>query len=133
MGGEAGVMGEQRVKQIEARRRVLVKSMLGLRSMCRGALSEQYLKGQRADGEEVERGPYYVLSRWVQGKNQSRRVRADEASEVKRDLANHEEFERLCEEFSQLTEELGRWEREPAVLEEESKKKPKLRSKRARK
>jgi hypothetical protein len=131
MDGEAASM--QRVTQIEARRIEIVKEMLAMRSMCRGALSEQYLKGRRADGAEVEHGPYYVLSHWVQGKNQSRRVRAGDVEEVKRDLAHYEQFSRWCEEFARLTEELGRLEREQAVVEAASKKKPKLRSKRLRK
>ena len=126
-------MIDQQIKQIEAQRVETVNRMLEIRSMCRGALSEQFLTGRLANGEEVERGPYYVLSCWTEGKNRSRRVRAREVTTIKRDLDKYEEFGRLCDEFSRLTEELGRLERERIELKDDSKKNSNSQSRRTRK
>jgi hypothetical protein len=127
-------MDERRIEQIEARRREVADAMLAIGSMCQGALSEQYLKAPgKGKEEQAQYGPYFVLSRWEQGKNRSRRIRADEVGEVKRDLANYQTFTRLCEEFASLTEELGRLKREQPGLDAASKKKSRSHSKRTRK
>lgn len=122
------------VQAIEERRRELVEELLGMRSLVRGALTEQYLKVPQK-GQEVPalRGPYYVLSQSVKGRTQSRRVKKKEAERVRQDVSNYKCFEAVCCELAALTEQLGNLERESRASEEALKKGLKSRSNRAKK
>ena len=77
---------------------------------------------RKGKGEAVMRGPYYVLSRRVDGKTRSRRVRAGELKRVREEVANYKRFVKLCKEFEELTEQLGALERDASVTEEAVKK-----------
>jgi hypothetical protein len=110
-------------RELERNRERLVKKMLGIRSMRRGTLNEQFVERKR-DGlptGEV-RGPYYVLSRRHEGKTVSERVSGAELQDVRDDLDRYKEFTRLCEEFAKATESLGEYERDRAASEEAEKK-----------
>lgn len=125
---------EKAIRELEARRRALVEQLLDVRSLVRGSLTEQYLKVPQVGSEEpAVRGPYYVLSRSERGRTKSERVRKDEVKRVKHDVANYKRFTALCEELTQVTEHLGGVERQAAASEETQKKKPTLRSNKARK
>ena len=81
--------------------------------MDRSTLNEQMLPVRhKGNSEPVLRGPYYVLSRWEDGRARSRRVRGQELKRLKRDIDNHRRFKQLCEEFVTLTERLGALERQ---------------------
>ncbi len=122
------------VQEIEKRRHEILAEMGALRSMERATLKEQMLPVKRKDRDEpVMRGPYYLLARWIDGKTHSRRVPRKEVERVKQDVANHQRFKALCEEFAVLTEQLGELEREAATEDAGVKKKPKSRSRRAKK
>jgi len=100
------------IPNIEQRRENILNEMRALRSLCAASLSEQMLpvkhKGKK---EPVMRGPYFVLSHRQEGKTRSRRVRAEELEQVKKDVANHEHFVALSKEFVELTQRLGELER----------------------
>ena len=101
----------QGIQEIEARRQALMKEMLSIRSMRRGAINEQYfkIKGKK----ESLRGPYYVISRRQGGKTVSMRITsAKQLEQVKKDVAAHKRFVQLCKEFEALTERLGEFERQ---------------------
>lgn len=67
-----------RVKEVEKRRREILKEMGGIRSMRRGSVNEQFLKvPQKGKKEPVLRGPYYVFSRFEKGKG-TKSYRLDE-------------------------------------------------------
>lgn len=118
--------------QIERRRNALLEEMAAIRSLERATLSKQMLRVKhKGKKEPVLRGPYYVLARWENGKTQSRRVRAEELERLQRDVANHERFMALCEEFMELTQRLGELEREGDAEREALKKGLKSRSSRA--
>lgn len=107
---------------LDARRRQVVQEMLAIRSLCRGTLSEQFVErvlDGKATGEM--RGPYFVLSRNVQGRTESSRVRRKDAERVRADLDRHAQFMALCEDFIRLTEQLGQLERDTVVDEAEKK------------
>lgn len=87
--------------------------MLSIRSMCRGTISEQFVRAHHVGKKvPVERGPYYVLSCWKGGRNQSRRIPAGELDRTRADLANHARFRALCRDFEEVTEGLGAVQRE---------------------
>lgn len=118
------------ISEIEQRRKLVLAQMSALRSMRAAALSEQMLpvphKGHK---EPVMRGPYYVLSRRVDGKTRSQRVPAEDVEQVKKEVANHKKFLALCREFEELTERLGALEREATASDEAEKKGLKSRKK----
>ncbi len=123
-----------KVEQIEQRRAQIVKQARTIRSMELGTLTEQMLPVRHKNKTHpVLRGPYYVLSRWENGKTRSRRVGKDELEQVQRDVANRKEFESLCAEFRELTHELGVLERTQAAADEALKKGLKPPSSKARK
>lgn len=116
---------------LDKKRQDLLKQMASIRSMLPAALSEQMLPvPHRGKKEPVMRGPYYVLSRWENGKSRSRRVNKAELEQVKADVANYKRFVALCEEFVDLTRRLGDAERQAAAEQEAVKKGLKSRSKR---
>ena len=122
------------VQAIEERRREVVALLLAMRSMVRGALTEQFLKvPHKGKDEPALLGPYYVLSRSVKGRTQSSRVKKKEVEQVRLGVDNYKRFESLCTEFAELTERLGELEHEAGASESDLKKKPKLRSNRAKK
>jgi len=47
--------------------------------------------------------PFYKLQCWHKGRNQTRYVPAEEVPAVREALAGHEQFQRLAEEFADLT------------------------------
>ena len=110
-------------QELEAKREALVHRMLTIRSMRRGALSEQYVARTRK-GEPTGdyRGPYYVLSRRHGGRTVSQRIDRGDVDQVREDLEHYEVFMQLCDEFVEVTEQLGQHERRQGAAEDTLKK-----------
>jgi hypothetical protein len=103
-----------RIKEIEKRRKEILREMGGIRSMRRGSVNEQFLKvSHKGKKEPVLRGPYYVFSRHEKGKGTKsyRLTSANEVENARRDVEAHKRFQELCREYEELTEEVGRLER----------------------
>ena len=116
-------------RALEKERQDVLKAMADIRSMQPGALSEQMLRVRhKGKARPVLRGPYYVLSRWQNGKNCSRRVKKKDLAQVKADVANYERFMALSERFVTLTRRLGEVERSEDAAVRELKKGLKSRS-----
>ena len=114
-------------QRLQARRQRVVEQMMGLGSMKRGTLNEQYLRvPQKGRPEPALRGPYYVLSRKEAGKTVSERVAPGRVERVREDIARYNRFLELSREFVEISEQLGAGE-EP---EEPLKKTAKWRSRR---
>ena len=47
-------------------------------------------------------GPFFKFQIWQDGRNQTRRVRADEAQILREDIDNFHRFEQLCGQLAQL-------------------------------
>ena len=110
--------------KIERRRSEILEQLRDIRSLEKGTLKEQMLKVKHKDKEEpVLRGPYYVLARWANGKTQSRRVRGEELEHLKVDVANYQRLKLLVCEYEELTEQLGKHERDEGATAEVLKKK----------
>ena len=73
----------------------------------RGTLSQQFFKRRKA-GHEVVYGPYYVLQHSVAGRHYSQRVPANEVLPVQNAIEGRERFEKLAQEFVEITERLTR-------------------------
>lgn len=120
------------VQTLERQREQVLRAMAELRSMETGSLSSQMLKvAHKGKKTPALRGPYYVLSRWENGKSHSRRVRKEELAQVRCDVANYQRFMELCEQFVDLTRRLGALEREEETDREQVKKGLKSRSSKA--
>jgi len=89
------------------RKTEILQEMAEIDRMQRGRLSEQFFKRTK-DGREVTLGPYYVLQRWGEGKNVSRRVPAPEVDAVQSAIDGYERFEKLATEFVEITEAMTR-------------------------
>ena len=89
------------------RRDEILQEMAKIDRMQRGTLSEQFFKAKKA-GREVIHGPYYVLQQWMNGKHRSQRVPAKEILPVRGAIEGRERFEKLAQEFIEITERLTR-------------------------
>ncbi len=70
----------------------------------RGRLFEQYYTRTASDGTERRIGPYYVLTRSVNGKTVSERVRREDAPRVREELARGETLAGLVEKLWEAAE-----------------------------
>ncbi len=111
------------IKEVEARRRAILEEMGSIRSMRRGTINEQFVKVKsKLRDDAVLRGPYYVISRNEDGKTVSERLRTpEELALAQDDVKRHKKFTALCQEYEELTELLGRLEKEAGVFDKEKK------------
>lgn len=113
-----------RIQELETRREAILSEMRSLRCLRRGTINEQYLKVRhQGKTEPVLRGPYYVFSRRGEGKTVGYRLTTPQAvAQARADIAAHKRFVALCQEFVEVTEELGALARQ-ATGERETEKK----------
>jgi len=98
------------------RRQEILKEINTITHMERGKLCAQSLGPGSA--------PFYKLQCWHQGKNHTRYVPADEVPAVQKALAEHHRFQRLAEEFVELTVALTRAEQAAGAKKNSTKSKP---------
>jgi len=89
------------------RKAQILQQMAEIDRMQRGRLSEQFFKKTK-QGQEILLGPYYVLQRWSEGKNLSERVPSQAVASMRAAIEGYERFEKLAEEYVELTERLTR-------------------------
>ena len=101
------------IKEIEARREVILSEIRSIRSMKKGSIAKQYQKvHHKGKKEPVLRGPYYNFTYKEGKKTVGRRLTTREDLEaVRKDVAAHKRFVELCKEFERLTEKLGELEK----------------------
>ena len=89
-------------KTTPATRESILQHLSSITLMRRGTLSEQSFERKTPDGRTVRFGPYFKFQIWQDGRNQTRRVGADEARTLREDIDNFHRFEELCGQLSQL-------------------------------
>ena len=67
-----------------------------------GALAEEY-RPRVVGGVEGAAGPYFKHQEWKEGRNHSRRVPSQEAVPLREAIKGRQRFEKLSEEFVELT------------------------------
>ena len=105
------------IQQIESRRLAVLENIKAIRSMRRGAITEQFFpvlrKGQK---QAARRGPYYVFTRHQGSKTVSRRLTTPQAlQQTREDIDAFKRFQALCREYEQITEKLGQLEQETGL------------------
>lgn len=93
---------------LEQQRQGLLRQLADLRELRRGSLTEQYLTVKHADGSQVKRGPYPLLTRKEANKTVS--VRLTDPSVVplyRRQLQAMRQFESVIDQLVRLGEQLG--------------------------
>jgi len=93
---------------LEQQRQGLLRQLADLRELRRGSLTEQFLTVKHADGSQVKRGPYPLLTRKEANKTVS--VRLTDPSVVplyRQQLQAMRQFEGVIDQLVRLGEQLG--------------------------
>ena len=80
------------------------------RPMRRGSVSERYVKCNKAgcscaDHADARHGPYYSVTRVVKGRTKSRWLDAEQARQVREQIATGQKFRELVEAYWQTCEQ----------------------------
>lgn len=103
----------EKIAELEARREQILKEMRGMRAMRKGSVMEQYLKARKTGREEpVLRGPYWLYTRKEKGKSVGQRLSREQAGRYQEEVQAFHRFQSLCNEYAQITEQLGELEQE---------------------
>ncbi len=99
------------------------------RSMRRGSVSERYVKCNKAgcpcvDRKDARHGPYYSVTRVVKGRTKSRWLDAEQARQVREQVATGQKFRKLVEAYWQACEQWadGQLENSETASQEAAKK-----------
>lgn len=108
-------------QKILQQRRAILAEMEGIERMELGALAEEY-REVRAGGQTVRNGPYFKHQQWLAGRNQSRRVPAQDASALREAVEGRQRFEQLARRFVDLTVAATRGQADPSESKKNSSK-----------
>ncbi|HOX00925.1 MAG TPA: hypothetical protein P5555_01300 [Candidatus Paceibacterota bacterium] len=84
--------------------------MASIDLMIRGHLSQQTYRRQRA-GRVLTQGPYHLLQRHQDGKNNCQRIGPEELDFISQAVEGHARFQQLARRYAELTEQ-ATWERQ---------------------
>ena len=91
---------------LQQERDAILQEMAGIDQMIRGHLSEQSFKLTR-HGKTIVQGPYYILQRREQGKNNCQRVPESERDAIVAAVEGHRRFQTLAARYAVLTEQMA--------------------------
>src|SRR6266705_3058569 len=88
----------------------LAEQLADAQPMRRGSLSERYVKCSKPDcpcceSDDARHGPYYSVSRVVNGRTQSRWLNAEEAEIVRRQVERGQQFRKKVEAYWEACEQ----------------------------
>jgi hypothetical protein len=93
---------------LEQQRQGLLRQLADLRELRRGSLTEQFLTVKHADGSQVKRGPYPLLTRKEANKTVSVRLTDPSLVSVYRQqIQAMRQFEGVVDQLVRLGEQLG--------------------------
>lgn len=95
---------------LQQERAQIPQQMAAIDSMVRGRLSQQTYQ-RNSGGRLLTQGPYHLLQRHENGKNNCQRVGSDELEFISQAVEGHARFQELAHRYAQLTEQLT-WERQ---------------------
>jgi hypothetical protein len=88
--------------KLEAKRQSLLEQMGEIETMHRGRLSEEYRERQQ-NGETIRLGPYYKYQEWKDGRNRSRRIKAEEVEVLREGIEGMDKFKALAADYIDTT------------------------------
>ena len=91
---------------IDQRRRDILAELAGLDRIRRGSVTEQYVEASGQRGRTLRRGPYPLYSFKTRGRTVSRRIRAEQATVYREQIAAGRRFQELTHELMELGEAL---------------------------
>lgn len=105
--------------ELRRQREEVLQKIQTIDRLRRGTLSEQFFTKKR-QGKRVRQGPYYVLQCYLKGCKCSERIPAEQAEQVKSDVANYQLFQELAEQFVKITDQITRLENSPSDAKKNS-------------
>jgi hypothetical protein len=99
---------------LQQERARILEEMAQIDRMIRGHLSHQTYQVQRG-GQTVTQGPYYVLQRRQDGKNNCQRVGSEELQFISAAVQDHARFQQLAQRYAALTEQMT-WDRQGSSI-----------------
>src|SRR6266478_6947968 len=97
---------------IQQERSRILEEMAHIDRMIRGHVSQQTYQKKRGD-KTLTQGPYFLLQRRENGKNNCQRVGAEELDAIVAGVEGYHRFQELAERYALLTEQLT-WEQQAA-------------------
>jgi hypothetical protein len=95
---------------LQQERARILQQMAGIDSMVRGHLSQQTYHRKGA-GRVLTHGPYYLLQRHQDGRNNCQRIGSEELQFISQAVEGHTRFQELARRYAELTEQ-ATWERQ---------------------
>ena len=99
---------------LQQERARILEEMAHIDRMIRGHVSQQTYKVQRG-GQTVTQGPYHLLQRRENGKNNCQRVATDELESIVAAVQGHDRFQKLAQRYAALTEQMT-WDQQGADI-----------------
>lgn len=90
---------------LQQERTRILDEMASIDRMIRGHVSQQTYQHKRAD-QIVTQGPYFLLQRRENGKNNCQRVGADELDAIVAGVEGYARFQALAQRYALLTEQM---------------------------
>src|SRR5437867_8035237 len=99
---------------IQQERARILQEMGRIDCMIRGRVSQQTFEIKRG-GQTISQGPYFLLQRRENGKNNCQRVGAEELDAIVAGVEGHARFQELAQRYASLTEQLT-WDQQSASV-----------------
>jgi len=99
---------------LQQERSRILEEMAHIDRMIRGHVSQQTFQVQRG-GRTLTQGPYPLLQRRENGKNNCQRVGDDELEFIAQAVEGHDRFQKLAQRYAALTEQMT-WDQQGAHL-----------------
>ena len=99
---------------IQQERSRILEQMAQIDHMIRGHVSQQIYHKKRGD-QIVTQGPYFLLQRRENGKNNCQRIGTEELDAILASVEAYARFQKLAERYALLTEQMTWNEQAPVV------------------
>src|SRR5882672_2067147 len=90
---------------IQQERSRILEEMARINQMIRGHVSQQTYQTKRGR-QTITQGPYFILQRRENGKNNCQRVAADERQSIVAAVEAYARFQKLSQRYAALTEQM---------------------------
>jgi len=99
---------------LQQERSRILEEMARLDHLVRGHVSQQTYQLKR-NGQTITQGPYYLLQRRENGKNNCQRVGPDELESIVAGVQAYDRFQKLAQRYAALTEQMT-WDKQSADI-----------------